>query len=740
MRFLIFTFVLLLSLNGAETIPSEKDTLADSLFTADDATVSPGTCSFACRTVADGYITQIIDIDAKSGTTHCEVYSINDTSKALGVNANQQNLTCKEQATKNPSDYVGQLKSNSDTNYQLSGAKYSTDAMTFSRFLTGMATLDPDIIDFSATKSTGILQVKSPSMLYGTNISTSRQETFLSFFGVEDATTSSEIVSSVDSLNKANLGYFSNLFSNMSTIYSYLQNLLFVFVSGFFVLLIGTKKIQAYLAKSNDNTNYLSKLYIPVIAVAFFYIPVPSDNNMHSSIMQNIIRNFMGTSTKIADKAAVIGANTYLQKLYASVGANTMKGEATIYSLRDSAKAQRDLYANVMQQCKTRFPDAMTFQVKDAELDQQSIYNFNKVQEGITAKACRSIERRWLIASRSFDQQSKYADQIAQSFSNNALPSKLNSINTFLNNRQNELGWINTAFMPSVAILIEMMPLVEVAKSTIVEDQEDNQKKIRDAYASGDEEKSLFEKIKTTSGSIFGAVMAKMAYMILPGVNSVFQVFNSIIGSGAEMITFIATFFSPLGEKAFSFISKGGSSSTIQLASLVLAAMFVGLILKYIPLITSMIAGILAVVGWLFELTQYFFITPFVVAYAVTMRKTDKISEYLVTGIVIFFKPVLLVIFIYLGLFLYYLCMDVFVMFASEQFYILDAINQSFFVAMVLQLSLGLIKIVSSFAAVYLMWKVILSAPGHVIKMIGLHNVGDFLEPISNKLERQSLV
>lgn len=720
-------------------VASEKDTLADSLFTADDAVVSQGTCSFSCRAVAPGYITQIIDIDAKSGTTHCEVFSVNDTSKALGVNANQQNLTCKTQANKSPSDYSGQLKSTSNTNYQLSGALYENDSMTFSRFLTGMATLDPSIIDFSATNSSGILQVRNQNMLYGTNISSSRQETFLSFFGVQDATTSSEIVSSVDSLNKANLGYFSNLFSNMSSIYAYLQNLLFAFVSAFFLVILGSKKLQAYLAKENDNTNYLSKLYIPLIAVTLFYIPVPSESSMQSSLMQAMIRTFMATSTKIADKAAVIGANTYLQKLYASVGANTMQGEATIYSLRDSAKAQRDLYANVMQECKARFPDAMTFQVKDAELEQKSIYNYNQVQEGITAKACRSSERKWLIASKTFDQQRKYADQIAQSFSNNALQSKLNSINTFFNNRQNELGWINAAFIPSAAILIEMMPLVEVAQSVITQDQESNQEKIRDAYAA-DEEKSLFEKIKTTGGSLFGAAMAKMAYMILPGVNTIFQVFNSILGSGVEMITFIATFFSPLGEKAFSFISKGGGGATIQLASLVLAAMFVGLILKYIPLITSMIAGILAVVGWLFELTQYFFITPFVVAYAVTMRKTDKISEYLVTGIVIFFKPVLLVIFIYLGLFLYYLCIDVFVMFAEEQFYLLDAINQSFFVAMVLQLSLGLIKITSSFAAVYLMWKVILSAPGHVIKMIGLHNVGDFLEPISNKLERQSLV
>lgn len=100
------------------------------------------------------------------------------------------------------------------------------------------------------------------------------------------------------------------------------------------------------------------------------------------------------------------------------------------------------------------------------------------------------------------------------------MQSKLNSINTFLNNRQTELGWINAAFIPSAAILIEMLPLVESRKRQhYTEDQESNQEKIRNAYSSGGEEKSLFEKIKTEGGSLFGAVMAKMAYMILPGVN-----------------------------------------------------------------------------------------------------------------------------------------------------------------------------------------------------------------------------
>ncbi|MBP1681926.1 MAG: hypothetical protein H6Q35_2265 [Proteobacteria bacterium] len=78
MRFLVlFVFPFFLFADVA----SEKDTLASSLFESNDATVS-GSCSYGCRAVASGYVTQIVDIDAKSGTTQCEVYSVPGTKQS----------------------------------------------------------------------------------------------------------------------------------------------------------------------------------------------------------------------------------------------------------------------------------------------------------------------------------------------------------------------------------------------------------------------------------------------------------------------------------------------------------------------------------------------------------------------------------------------------------------------------------------------------------------------------------
>ena len=79
---------------------------------------------------------------------------------------------------------------------------------------------------------------------------------------------------------------------------------------------------------------------------------------------------------------------------------------------------------------------------------------------------------------KTYQQQVKYADQIKSSFSNNQLQSKLTQINAYLNNRQTDLGWINAVLMPSAAILIEMMPMISLAKDSILQDQQNNQGQI----------------------------------------------------------------------------------------------------------------------------------------------------------------------------------------------------------------------------------------------------------------------
>jgi len=83
---------------------------------------------------------------------------------------------------------------------------------------------------------------------------------------------------------------------------------------------------------------------------------------------------------------------------------------------------------------------------------------------------------------------------------------------------------------------------------------------------------------------------------------------------------------------------QGDNDTYLEAASTIYAWM-----IQKMPILVSVIAGIVAFVGYIIELAKYFYISPFVVAFAMTTKKTHKIVDFMVTGLTIFFKPLLLV-------------------------------------------------------------------------------------------------
>lgn len=60
-----------------------------------------------------------------------------------------------------------------------------------------------------------------------------------------------------------------------------------------------------------------------------------------------------------------------------------------------------------------------------------------------------------------------------------------------------------------------------------------------------------------------------------------------------------------------------------------------------IPLLAISTATLVAFVSYLVSLCKYFYISPFVTAWAMATKRVDKIIDFLLAGIAIFFKPVL---------------------------------------------------------------------------------------------------
>ncbi|EEO7742303.1 hypothetical protein G6T57_001616, partial [Campylobacter upsaliensis] len=77
--------------NISETTAQE---MAKIFKSPNDAIVNSGKCSWECRDVKSGYVTQISGFDFKEGITYCRIYEENNLDEPLIYNANRQNKKC----------------------------------------------------------------------------------------------------------------------------------------------------------------------------------------------------------------------------------------------------------------------------------------------------------------------------------------------------------------------------------------------------------------------------------------------------------------------------------------------------------------------------------------------------------------------------------------------------------------------------------------------------------------------
>lgn len=727
MKNIVFLLIFIASLVQcfADTIQSQKEQLQNNVFVKQDSVVTTSTCQFSCRALQQGYIARISNIDATTGTTFCNVYSQYDLSKPLNIQANQINLTCKNNA--NPT-YQGKLSSSSST-YNFTKQNFNSSQTTFSRFLIGLVTLDPDMIDLDTTKQTGILTLNNPNTMYGSNtlVKDSIWNNFI-------ANNEPELVASADSINKSNLGYYASLFSNLSSVYSYLQNFIFIIIGGFFLSVIGSRKLLAYLEKNDrQEKDYLKKFYIIVISVAVFFVPMPESGGNSSTIIQNLIRYFSVTSTQVADKAASIGTNTYLTHIFNSVGNQNAQGEKKIRQNLAQAQAQELQYRNALEFCKQAYPEKLSY----SQYYKGNIVEFdlNNKASLIEPQACASIEKNWLVSKKLISQNSHYVSTIEANHENGELQRMLSKINTSLNNRQAELGWVNALLIPSTAIMLDSMDLL---KNNQITDAESNNEKIKEINKQ-DSNNSIW----SMSGDTLGSLFSKVVYFILPGAGSTYNFLKEAIEKigniGNTALSAIILSSNPIaGVTTYSIIGKILDTATPILSYILTTSIF-EFMLKYLPLVVATVAGAIALIGYVVELAKYFYISPFVVVFAMTTRNVTKIVDFFVTGFILFFKPVLIVIFVFFALFAHHLVIDLFINFATEQFGLLTKINNEFFVAFILNIIAMLLQVLGMIASIYIMWKLIVSGPSWVMKLLGIDDKGNSItESITHKLDRYS--
>ena len=688
---------------GSTTIEEQKKIFSN----LNDAIVDNGKCSWECRDVKSGYATQIIGFDFKNGKTFCRVYKKEDLNLDLKFDASRVNLTCAKEVRNgaeaeitNYANLRANVQDKSSITYNPSNSK-----ITFTKFLVALATLNPQIIDREKTKQEGELILKDGienfsithikrvdgAIEHGLQTATKKLADFFESPAIEyqpkkkpfsTTNTSLQQTSAVDGFNKNNMAYFSDLFLANEKIYQHLQILIFVLVGGFFVTRIGAEKIQAYLENRGESAGkqpYLHKFYIPIIMVGTFFMPIPEANGLaHSTIIQNTIRYFAMKSTEIADMASAIGGKTYMDKIYKSVGGINQDGYESLiqkfYLNEYKAKQAEIIYKDT---CSKRYEkpasssDTLGYlKLSDKEketLMEQSKLDRNKVagsKYDISLDACIFLEQEINNAKIESAKLKETITGIGNFYSGNEVKRRLESIDTYFAIREKQLGWINSLLTPSSALLAEMTTLAQykINQEDVETSTKKNIENNKNAMKNKDVDVSDNDDL---NGGVIGFIMGRLVWFMLPGADSVKSFIESVYSAIQSMVS---------GILSLETMGVGGIASYV-LTSLAktplvyfLSSYVIEEIYSKIPLLACVVASTVAFVSYLISLCKYFYVSPFVVAFSLATKRMDKIIEFLISGMAIFLRPTLIVIFIYLALFVHTLINELFIFLSVEQF------------------------------------------------------------------------
>jgi hypothetical protein len=719
MRSILLLFLLTISLYSNP--PNNRE--VDDFFRQGSAYNLPldGSCDRVCRPLKEPqkFITKIIDFDASTGVTSCGVYpkhNIKDSDK-LSVLANTKDPDCAKAYKDIKVNYQdGTLASLSHTPPPRITINFDATHLTMSKFLGGMLAMDDDVVDIAQTVATGVMQYKNGNNVY--TIPTNGSGTL-----------NDRLLNVTDKISKENLAYFVNFVYDIDEITEYLSSYLLVFF--FFFFLITYAITQGFKKSSGKATSHdtpvTARFFIAAVAFVFFFMPMRYDANYSSTIFQNVYKYFISESTKVADWANAKAMQTHLNKIHNTVGVNGVQSEASIKLIVKQQQFLNDSYHDILtESCDKRF-SRTSYQITDpGKIEElESKVGLANTFNTISYRACRKIEKRNRVAVTGFDQADYLLKRIKLSYQNPMkLNQRLSSVDTFIKDRVDEVGWYSAILAPNVQFLTQLayltddttvpVPLNESERGKINEATEATINKMKDEV----DEKGLFDFLTDSidAQKKMGEWFASTAYFVVPSADAIYNFFEKI-GSKVIMLLVGASVF--LGGGVGGILAGVVASTASPIIYLMFTVMIIKMALLYLPLITTTIAVGIAILKYLYEMIIFTFIAPFMIIFALTMRSSHKIIDFLGKGVGLFVKPTLIVIGVYIALFIYGLFRDVFIAMIDEQFYLSLLTATDFSSSLVFYYMKELLFIFSGFATIYITWKIAIGFPQQVLDFFG---------------------
>jgi hypothetical protein len=406
-------------------------------------------CRPSCRAVNEGYKTKIVDFNPFTGITKCIIVIAgnNEENSEFNFVGDTLNAQCLKDT-----DVKVEEKSLASYGKSFNSAplKFTENSGTLSKIFGAIATLDDDIINIPSTTSSNSIHLKSGNTNYTGN------DTF-------------------NSLSSANLGFFVNLFYGFQKVYQYVQYFLFIFVGAFFLSIFIWSMAVDKVGKTGEKEK-INKFIVPLVMILLCFVPIPKENSITTTPIQNIIQYFIQISNGLADRISVEGSQSYLKKLYSTVGASNLDNELNTANRAKSLEKGIESYQKAFEECKNRYVDYYilykSFQtqnekrIRDAEV--------TSLPEGVikdySFAGCRKIEADLITAEREKVNKEANLEAIESSLSNNELQGVLNDLQADMQRKSDSYGWYYSVFITSLSMVVENLSIMsptEIKNATV---------------------------------------------------------------------------------------------------------------------------------------------------------------------------------------------------------------------------------------------------------------------------------
>ena len=520
--------------------------------------------------------------------------------------------------------------------------------------------------------------------------------------------------------------------------------------------LLGLTKITKKVGDVTDFDDVWEK--VAMIAVLFVGFYVTGDGHkvqnkfgeekaIHLNHYQDWANNIFSKSMEFADESSNIFAKSYIDFKRKSAGFST---DAEIQSIiidsielsrvKDALYTGENSGVNLTEECaktynlelikamfdlkSTSYPNSIQYErFKKTQMGNVTQFlnsNYNEYTNipKFTPPLCNKFERRVLEINKQLEINKNKLDASKQAVANKDEQNQLLKIATVQYRTSAELGVIS---IPQTAV------------TNIVTDNLNMFGGSRDNQAVYKEMERQTKEDNLDKGVALNIIFENLAYMMLPGASTAQELFS--LDSKSSITSSIFTGY--IGN-AIVFASELGATA--------LTIWIMQNMVDYFPVIALSMASLMVISWYFISAFTYFLVSPFIIVYAMSSQQTEIIKNFVIRGIALAFKPILIVFSIVIAITAVYLINDLsIIMFEGNFNLLIDTVKSSenssilTLIDYLLMFFKGIVMVGSSVVGVLSAFYLVFNGAEMILGMFGFKETGiDIKEIVGSSVENKT--